>query len=124
MGNYDHAKYKKDFFHRFKPSMISKENPGFGSEWHCVATKSCLAFVDIYERFRLDDKNKRAELIAPLLDEVGWAWLYGDDGSLRFSDNSAIIHTEYLDGNGAKFIADSLSKFIGIDNCASVCIIS
>lgn len=119
MGNKDHAKFKCDFFSNFGSSVVEKKNPGFGESWFCVTTKSCVAFIDIYQNYRLDNKDDRAKVIAPLLDNIGWAWLYGDDGCLG-QNNCAIIHTESLTSVGAQYICDALSVFLDIKDCATV----
>lgn len=120
MGDKKHALYKRDFFSDFDPVFKESENPGWGNEWYRVATKCCLAFVDMYLKYRIDDKYERAKAISPLLSDVGWAWYYGDDGHFDLKNKCAFLHTEGLGEDGSYIVRDSLIKFLGIDNCASV----
>lgn len=120
MGNEDHAKYKYNFFKRFGAEYIEEENPGWGTKWYRVTTGCAIAFKDIYEKYRVDSKVERARLIVPELNEVGWAWLYGDDGHIDKKSQCLFIHTEGLGEEGTKIVADGLSNFLGIEGAASV----
>src|SRR5699024_1820244 len=120
MGNKKHAEYKKDFFFRFGSTIQEKENPGWGSKWYCVTTKSCPAFVEIFDKYNKKDKALRAELVMPELKEIGWAWLYGDDGHFDKKNGIAYIHTEGLEEEGTKIAAKCLGAFLEIDQPISV----
>lgn len=120
MGNEDHAKYKYNFFKRFGSEYNEEENTGWGSRWYRVRTGCALAFIDIYNKYRVDCKVQRASLIIPELTEIGWAWLYGDDGHLNKEDQSMYIHTEGLGEEGSKIVANGVSSFLGMKKAASV----
>lgn len=113
MGNYEHALYKKNFFSEYGATMDKAENPGWGSKWYRLKTSCSIAFIDIYSNFRIDDKVERANAIAPELNEIGWAWYYGDDGHYDKKSEIAYIHTEGLLEEGSWHICNSLNNFLG-----------
>ena len=115
MGNKEHAEYKRDFFHRFNATLVETENPGWGSEWFQVRTPCLPALVDIYKQFRLDDKVERARRIFPILDDVGWAWFYGDDGHYDSKRGLAFLHTEGLGEEGSKICLECLNHYLGMN---------
>lgn len=117
MGNKDHALFKMDFFKDFGTTFVEKENPGWGSNWYQVGTGCALAFVDVYDKYRIEDRAERAKAISKDLDEVGWAWYYGDDGHYNKSRGIAFIHTEGLGEDGSNYVAASLNKFLDGDHC-------
>lgn len=116
MGNKMHAEYKKDFFSRFDAVMRECKNPGWGSEWFQVRTPCLPALVDIYSEFRVDDKVERAIKIFPLLNDVGWAWFYGDDGHYCSNKKLAFLHTEGLGEEGARICLECLNGYLGMDS--------
>lgn len=79
-----------------------------------------MALVDIYKTYRTNDKVERARLIIPQLNEVGWAWYYGDDGHYDAASKACFFHTEGLGEEGAKIVANGLSEFLGVEGAASV----
>lgn len=115
MGNKKHAEYKRDFFSRFGADMKESENPGWGSKWFQVITPCLPALVDIYSEFRLDDRVERARRIFPLLDDVGWAWFYGDDGHYDSKRGLAFLHTEGLGEEGSKICLECLNYYLGMN---------
>lgn len=102
MGNREHAQYKYAAFKFLKSVYNERKNPGWGSEWFQVKT-SCHPCLNVY-------KNKAPETAA-LLDELGWAWLYGDDGHI--DSHYSYIHTEHYGQEGSQIIADALAAWLG-----------
>lgn len=116
MGNYEHALYKTNFFSDYGAKMDEAENPGWGTKWYRIKTSCSIAFVDMYKSFRIDDKVERANIIAPMLNEIGWAWYYGDDGHYRRESGIAYIHTEGLLEEGSWHVCNALNDFLGGDH--------
>lgn len=119
MGNKEHAMFKKMAFEFIGAEYSQKENPGFGSEWHCVRTKSHPLFTRYgdkygYTKARIDPESG----IYHELNDVGWAWLYGDDGHLDKNGN-VYIHTESFNKSHALIVVDAIDKFIGKKCCST-----
>lgn len=120
MGNKEHAIFKAKAFEFVGSSMKEKRNPGFGDNWFCVATKSHPLFSRFVEMYGERKKNiKPSSGIFHELNEVGWAWLYGDDGHYCNASRSAFIHTEGFAKQDVEIITSALNEFIGFE-CASV----
>lgn len=117
MGNKEHALFKFNAFDKFiGASYKEKENPGFGSEWHCVVTKSHPLLCKYIDKYGERKKNLLVNSgIFDELDDVGWAWLYGDDGHLDLRSSTAYIHTENFCLEDVGLIRESLNSFIGFD---------
>lgn len=115
MGDKEHAEYKRDFFHRFNAGLVEKENPGWGSKLFQVRTPCLPVLVDIYRQFRLDDKAERARRIFPILDDVGWAWFYGDDGHYCKERGLVSLHTEGLGEDGSQICINAVNEYLGFE---------
>lgn len=118
MGNRDHALYKFEYFRDLNSKYNESENPGWGSKWYQVKTACCHSLVNIYKEFCLQDRVERAKKIFPLLNEVGWAWLYGDDGHYDRKAGIAYIHTEGLGESGTYECKKHLDSFLKMDACS------
>jgi hypothetical protein len=118
MGNKEHAIHKLNKFNEFIGATYSeKTNPGFGKEWHTVKTKSHPMLIEYVKKYGERKKNLKVESgIFDELDEIGWAWLYGDDGHFCKSSGIAYIHTEGFCEDDNHSIKQSLNKFINSDS--------
>lgn len=118
MGNKEHALFKRDAFDFVGAEYTQQENPGFGSEWHCVRTKSHPLFTRYGDKYGYTKSRVNPESgIYHELNEVGWAWLYGDDGHMC-KNGLLYIHTESFSKDHAIIVVDALNKFIGRNCCA------
>ena len=117
MGNREHAIYKFKTFDSFVGATYSeRENPGFGSNWYCIKTKSHPLFIDYVEKY--GERKKNISVDSGIFDElnsVGWAWLYGDDGHFNKQGGHAYIHTETFSLIDVQKIVESLNGFIRMD---------
>lgn len=112
MGNESHARYKADFFSFLGAELSRKDNPGFGSKWFCVRTAAHPVIKRTHdELYDGSNKNITQKWISEL-DEVGWAWLYGDDGHLG-SNDTCFIHCEGYGKEVAEMYVSALEKFTG-----------
>lgn len=119
MGNRDHAMYKRDFFQFLGCKYTEKDNPGFGENWYCSVTSCHPCFTKLMPIIFGDDGKVKITLkLLSKLDSVGWAWFYGDDGSLM-SDRYAVLHTEGYGKSGSEIFAKAINKFLGI-KCATI----
>ncbi|MGL4928010.1 MAG: hypothetical protein ACRC4K_14675 [Plesiomonas shigelloides] len=120
MGNEAHARFKANAFSFVGADFKVKDNPGFGNDWFCVATKSHPLFSKFADKYGERKKNvDPASGIFHELNEVGWAWLYGDDGHYCKVQESAFIHTEGFSRDGVEIIRSALNEFMGFD-CSSI----
>lgn len=117
MGNKEHALFKFEAFNSFVgASYTERDNPGFGSNWFCVKTKSHPLFNSYLNKYGERKKNlKVSSGIFDELNELGWAWLYGDDGHYDKRSKTAFIHTECFSEHDVNLIRESLNAFLGID---------
>lgn len=112
MGHEMHALYKLKHTEYLGCKYRTRENPGFGGEWHCLQT-SCSPVLTMYADKYGDSKGlKEGSGIASELDEFGWAWYYGDDGHLN-KNGECFIHTEGKSPLMVREIQASLLNFIG-----------
>lgn len=117
MGNEDHALFKQRAFSFLKCSFKESVNPGWGSRWFQLATKYHPA-LNQYRPMMYDSDRRpvaRPEVLSQL-GATGWAWWYGDDGSL--SHKHALLHTEGYDSESNLNIANALCAFLDIPNGA------
>lgn len=117
MGNKEHALFKQSAFSFLKCSFKEGVNPGWGSKWFQLATKYHPA-LNPYRPLMYDCARRpiaTAEALAQL-GPIGWAWWYGDDGSL--SHKHALLHTEGYDAESNANIAAALCKFLNTPNGA------
>lgn len=112
MGNELHAKHKADFFSDFGATYKRKQNPGFGKDWHCVVTKCHPSLTKIYNELYDEGKRKITQGWVNELDALGWAWLYGDDGSIGQNDN-CFIHCEGYGEEVAGMYCNAINDFTG-----------
>jgi len=124
MGDKAHAEFKSRAFSFLSATLVEKKNPGWGSEWFSVGT-SCHPSLDQFrEEFYSPDRKPIAkpEVLAEL-NEVGWAWWYGDDGSLmrqKGCADMALLHTEGYSEACNIEIQRALTSFIGIADGVSL----
>jgi len=102
MGNKLHALEKVKRFKKLSPTYIEKENPGFGSEWFCVATKSHPLVNKYKDKSFLECVNE--------LNDYGLAGWYGDDGHLSKSTGTCFIHTECMSFDVVSEICEILTN--------------
>jgi hypothetical protein len=116
LGNKEHALFKFRAFDEFIGAKYTeRENPGFGSNWFCVSTKSHFMLNEYIEKYGERKKNVKVDSgIFDELDDIGWAWLYGDDGHMA-KRGSAYIHTESFCFEDVQKIRESLNAFLGFD---------
>lgn len=119
MGDEKHARYKAREFEFIGASYSEKENPGFGNRWYCVRTASHPVFSKYGERYGFKKKNIDPHSgIYSELNEVGWAWLFGDDGHTDHKLKIAHLHTESFGLEHNEIVRDALNEFIGFDGCS------
>lgn len=113
MGNELHALHKLSMTQYLGCKYRAMENPGFGSEWHCLQT-SCSPVLTMYADKYGDSKGlKEGSGISFELNDFGWAWYYGDDGHLS-KTGECFIHTEGKSPIMVREIQDALGEFIGV----------
>lgn len=107
MGNKEHALEKLERFKKLNPTYTEKENPGFGSDWYCVVTKSHPALNKYY--------NMSFEDCLSQMNWYGLAAWYGDDGHLNEKDSICYLHTECMTFNQVKNLTEILKSKFDID---------
>lgn len=120
MGNKEHAQYKAKFFEDFGTIYRERENPGWGTNWFSVNTACHPCFNDILSICKPDGKNLKitAEIMS-MMGAIGWAWFYGDDGSLAKANGGVFLHTEGYDLETNEIIANAVNEFVGL-NCSTI----
>jgi hypothetical protein len=111
MGHKQHAEYKRDFFSFLGSRLIEKPNGGWGNTHHTVITKSHPLLHDYYLKYANTGNGKNIKGIVDQLNEVGWAWIYGDDGHV--GRKTVFIHTEGYGEEGANHYCRALNDFVG-----------
>lgn len=115
MGHEEHAKYKLRMTEFLGTKYTQRDNPGFGSEWHCVLS-SCSPVLSMYAEKYGDCKGLiNGSGIAHELDDLGWAWYYGDDGHFDTKNGYCFLHTEGKNPEMVREIRDALKEFLGLD---------
>lgn len=117
MGNKDHAEYKRDFFQFLGCNLKEKNNPGFGSDWYCLSTKTHPLIKKFHDELYIGTKKNITRDWIYELDEIGWAWLYGDDGSL--SNDCCSIHTEGYGKEISQIYANAINIFTKTDGAVA-----
>ena len=121
MGNKDHALYKNEFFGFLSPTYSERENGGWGSMTYSVLTSSHPCLKDIHDEFYVENKKdpNKLSLIFNELNDVGWAWFYGDDGHLGGND-TVYLHTEGYGEKGSKCCSDAVNNYLNINDGSKV----
>lgn len=117
--NYEHAKYKKDFFSHIGTTIETKENPGFGAEWNCVKTSCHPCFLPVYDSVFKDGKKTVSMDSISKFGDIGWAWFYGDDGHLGSNSLEVYFHTEGYLEEGSIIFCNAFNLYMGYE-CAKV----
>lgn len=120
MGNKQHALHKKDFFSFLGAKMTEVDNAGWGDRCYRVVTKSHPVLTSYHHKYYKPDGSKNLQKIIKELDWFGWAWLYGDDGHVKFQKNKTCadsvcvyIHSEGYGKDGTQAYIDRLSEMLG-----------
>lgn len=124
MGNKAHAEFKCEAFSFLGARMVEKMNPGWGAKWFSVRTCCHPSLDQFRDQFYGSDRSVIAtEAMLAELNATGWAWWYGDDGSLMQQSgcaHMALLHTEgYSESDNTK-IKSALESFIGIKGGVSI----
>lgn len=114
MGHKGHAEYKTRNFSFLGAKLREKKNPGFGNEWFCIRTQ-CHPMLSMYAESYGDSKGLKLTSIAHELNELGWAWYFGDDGHTDHKHEIAFLHTEGKSHEMVLSIRDALRDFVGSD---------
>lgn len=113
MGNKEHAEYKRDFFEFLDCKLKEKDNTGFGKNWYCLSTRAHPLIKKFHDELYVGTKKNITRDWVYELDEIGWAWLYGDDGNL--SNECCRIHTEGYGKEISQIYADAINIFTKTD---------
>ena len=124
MGDKLHAEFKRDAFDFLGAILVEKSNPGWGAKWFSVRT-ACHPSLDKFREqfYGVDRKPVAKEDMLAELGDVGWAWWYGDDGSLMHQKgcaDMALLHTEGYSEECNLKIKLALEKFIGVEGGVSL----
>lgn len=110
MGNREHAKHKFERFGFLNSKYVERDNPGFGDNWYSVQTKTHPVLTK-YAELSVQDA-------CSMLDDVGWAIFYGDDGHLDKKNKICFLHTESETKETVELIIKHLNEFLGMDGAS------
>ena len=120
LANEKHAIWIKNKFSFLNPTLVERENRGWGDISYTVSTKSHPCLKTFYEMVWKDGKKYFNQEVFLKMNEVGWAVLYSDDGHFDKKNKICFIHTESFSYHENIIISKILNDFIGYDNGVSV----
>lgn len=120
LGNKNHAEWVKDKFSFINPSIIEKENKGWGDVTYSVTTKSHMCLKPYYEMVWRNGKKIFNKEVFEKMNSIGWGVFYSDDGHLDKRNKICFLHTESFSYEENIIISNILSNFIGVENGVSV----
>lgn len=113
MGHKNHALFKFNKFQFLGAQYKEVENRGFGDVNYTVSTQSHPCLLPFYKKIWVDGKKVANKGLIESMGDVGWAWLYGDDGHLDKRGNIAFIHTEQFGEKENQIFVNALNKYLG-----------
>jgi recombination protein RecA len=115
MGDTEHAIFKKNYFDFLGSDLKKNKNGGFGEYVYSVQTKSHNCLNEIYEKIFKEGKKTLSEDLFSELGDIGYAWLYGDDGHLNKKCGYCYIHTESFNKEENVKIIKIINNYLGGD---------
>lgn len=120
MGDEKHAKYKLNFFKKWNPTYEEVENRGWGEKNYRVKINGHPYLRKLHKELYKNGKKNVTRKWIRELNDVGWAWFYGDDGHYSREAGVCYLHTEGYGKDISNEFAKAVCEFIGVSDGAKV----